>query len=324
MGSIFIIAEAGINHNGDINVAREMIQKASNAKVDAIKFQSFTAAELASKNYAPDQYEFFKRFELSENDHRMLADECKRIGIEFMSTPFDFEKADMLERLQVDVFKIASCDLTNIPLIKHVAKKKKPMFISTGMGSLDETKAAYNAALDAGCPRAVMLHCTTLYPTPYSEANLLAILEMAEHFGGNVGFSDHTIGNYSCIAAAALGAKVIEKHFALDKSVEGPDIPGSCDYEELADLVNGIRAVEEALGTGIKTAQPSELDMIAIARRSIFSANSIPAGTVISEEMLAFRRPGDGIKPSQADEIIGKKAKAEIPADSRLDWDMLE
>lgn len=319
---VYIIAETGINHGGDIAVAREMIASAAYAGANAVKFQSFTASELASRRFAPDQYEFFTKFELSDVDHKALAEECNKRGVEFLSTPFDFGKVDLLDSIGVKSFKIASCDLNNIPLIMYAARKRKPMHISTGMGTLAEAMTAYEAALEAGCPRAVMLHCTTLYPTPYEAANLLAITEMREVFGKDIGFSDHTIGNYACFAAAALGATVIEKHFTLDKTMEGPDIAGSCDPDELADLVKGIKAIETSLGSGEKTAQSAELGMLDIARRSVFSATGIAQGAVVSMEMLAFRRPGGGIPPADFDAVVGRRAKSDITADTKLSLDM--
>ncbi len=324
MSQVFIIAEAGINHGGNLDVAREMIRSAAAAGADAVKFQSFTASELASKRHACEQYEFFKNFELSDDAHREFADVCSACGVEFLSTPFDFAKVDLLDSIGVKSFKIASCDLTNLPLIAYAAKKRKPMYISTGMGSLGEAMTAYEVALEAGCPRAVMLHCTTIYPTPYEAANLRAISEMRSVFGGDVGFSDHTIGNYACYAAVALGARVIEKHFALDKSVEGPDIPGSCDPSELAELVRGIRAVELSLGTGEKAPQSGELGMLDIARRSAFSAMDIPAGALVVMDMLSFKRPGDGISPADLSPVLGKRAKIDISADSKLSPEMFE
>jgi sialic acid synthase SpsE len=324
MAQVFIIAEAGINHSGDMCVARAMIRVAAECGADAIKFQSFTAEELASRNYAPEQYEFFKRFELTDEQHETLAAECRSAGIEFLSTPFDFGKADLLERLGVSAYKIASCDLTNIPLIEHIARKGKPMYISTGMGALDEARRAYDAARGAGSPRVVMLHCTTLYPTPYSEANLRAITEMAREFDGEVGFSDHTVGNYACFAAVALGARVIEKHFTLDKTLEGPDIPGSCDAVELADLVRGVRAIETALGDGGKRARDAEGAMIAVARRSVFAARAIRCGQRVTNDMLSYKRPGTGIPPDQAHSLIGKVAQCDVEPDTMLRWDMVE
>lgn len=322
--STYIIAEAGINHGGDIEIARRMIEGGAQSGVNAVKFQSFTASELASKSCAPEQYEFFKRFELSDDEHRQLKEVCETEGVEFLSTPFDFEKADLLERLGVTAFKVASSDLTNLPLIRHIAKKQKRMFISTGMSEMSEVIRARDEALSRGCPEVVMLHCTTLYPTPYEHANLLAIREMQDVLGSPVGFSDHTIGNYACFAAAALGAVVIEKHFTLDKSMEGPDIPGSCDLDELRDLVSGIRAIEESLGKGVKVIDAAERKMQTIARRSVFSAVEIPEGAVIEETMLAYRRPGDGIPPTDADSVVGKRAKAKITPDTKLSWDMFE
>ncbi|MEP0813595.1 MAG: N-acetylneuraminate synthase family protein [bacterium] len=300
-----------------------MIEIAAAAGADAIKFQSFKADGLASKRDARGQYDFFRRFELNHEDHARLARACADAGIDFLSTPFDFESANLLDNLGVPAFKVASCDLTNLPLIEHIAKFGKPMFISTGMGNIEEVIAARDAALSSGSPEVTMLHCTTLYPTPYSAANLNAISTMKAALGTPVGFSDHTVGNWACYAAVALGAAVIEKHFALDKSMDGPDIPGSCDPKELADLVAGIHAISESLGSGEKGIAQGEDEMVAIARRSVYSAIRISKGESLTADHLAYKRPGDGISPADAALLIGKRALQDIEPDTKLDWKML-
>ena len=322
--SIFIIAEAGINYNGNINTAHKMVKVAASANADAIKFQSFIASEMASQQYAPDQYIFFKTHELTNSHHKELLLSCRDNGIEFMSTPFDFSTVDLLDSIGVNRFKIASCDLTNIPLIEYTARKHKPMYISTGMGTMNESIEAHKAAINAGAPEVVMMHCTTLYPAPYKDANLLAIMTMLQIFEGNVGFSDHTVGNYACYAAVALGARVIEKHFTLDKNMKGPDIKGSCNPESLSELVLGIRSIEESLGCGIKVASDSEVEIRKIVRRSIFALSNISSGEQITIEKLAYKRPGTGIPPSEVYKLIGFKAKIDISAGSMIKWDDVE
>jgi N,N'-diacetyllegionaminate synthase len=302
----YIIAEAGINHGGNLDVAAQMVTVAARAGVDAMKFQSFTADGLTHSVLAADQHEFFARFELSRAEHAKLAGLCHDAGVDFLSTPFDFGMAQMLADLGVPAFKIASCDLTNLPLIRFCARFGKPLYISTGMGGFAEAKAAADAAREAGSPRVVLLQCTTNYPTAHADVNLRMLAALREAGGGEAGFSDHSVGNYACFAAVALGACVIEKHFCLDKSAAGPDIPGSCGPDELADLVAGIRAIEQALGSGDKQMIASERDIAAIARRSIFYAQDLPAGHVITEADLAFLRPASGLSPARADELTGK------------------
>src|SRR5690606_3165542 len=207
----------------------EMVRRAAAAGADAIKFQSFTASGLAHDSLAADQHEFFSRYELGRDEHMKLRELCRDTGIDFLSTPFDSSMLALLEELHVPAYKIASCDLTNLPFIAEVAARRKPMYISTGMGSMDEVWRAYETAVEHGCPQVVMLQCTTQYPTPYPQVNLRAMLAMYDEVGCDVGFSDHSIGNYCCLAAVGMGACVIEKHFCLDKSADGPDIAGSCD-----------------------------------------------------------------------------------------------
>jgi len=311
---VYIIAEAGINHGGDLKVAAEMVGVAADAGIDAVKFQSFTAGGLTHSALAADQHEFFAKYELSRDEHRELAGICESHGVDFLSTPFDHGMAKMLNELGVRAFKIASCDLTNIPLIECCAAFDKPLFISTGMGSVDEVKQAYNAARNAGNGKVTMLQCTTNYPTAYTDVNLGALKVMREAVGCSVGFSDHSIGNWACFGAAALGAEVIEKHFCLDKSASGPDIPGSCGPDELKDLVQGIRSLTECLGSGDKVMRASEREVAVIARRSIYYARDIRAGQTLQSGDFICLRPAGGMSPARLGELMGRALKRDVKA----------
>lgn len=313
-GRVYIIAEAGINHGGDIAVARRMIEVAAAAGVDAVKFQSFTAKGLTHEKLASDQHEFFARYELTREEHVRLAEACREHNVDFLSTPFDFEMVDLLDSLGVPAFKIASCDLTFLPLIEYTARKGKPMYISTGMGNIEESKLACSVASQHGCPRVVLLQCTTNYPTAYADVNLLAMHTLRAHIGSEVGFSDHSIGNYCCFAAVALGATVIEKHFCLDKNVPGPDIPGSAGPDELADLTAGIRNIEQALGSGAKAMRASEKDVATVARRSIYYTAVLAAGHVLERRDLIFLRPGSGMSPAEVDQLLGHPLTRDVAA----------
>ena len=313
-GRIYIIAEAGINHGGDLAVARRMVGVAADAGVDAVKFQSFTAAGLTHATLAADQHEFFARFELSREEHQELAELCREHGVDFLSTPFDHTMADLLAETGVPAFKIASCDLTNIPLIEHCAAHGRPLYISTGMGNIAEIKQAYNAARNAGADRVVMLQCTTNYPTAYPDVNLGALQVMREEVGCGVGFSDHSIGNWACFGAVALGAEVVEKHFCLDKSVPGPDIPGSCGPEDLTELVQGIRVLEQCRGDGGKEMRESEREVAAIARRSIYYARDIAAGQALAAADFTCLRPAGGMSPARMGELLGRTLKHDVRA----------
>ncbi len=311
---VYIIAEAGVNHGGNVETAAEMVAVAARAGVDAVKFQSFTADGLTHPVLAADQYDFFKHVELSRAEQLKLAGLCREAGVDFLSTPFDFISAQLLADIGVPAFKIASCDLTNLPLIRFCARFGKPMYISTGMGDIAEAKAAADAARKAGSPRVVLLQCTTNYPTAPEDVNLRMLSALREAGGGEAGFSDHSVGNYACFAAVALGACVIEKHFCLDKRAKGPDIPGSCSPKQLPDLVNGIRAIERELGASAKQMVQSEREMAKVARRSIFYSRALPAGHVITELDLAFLRPACGLSPARADELVGNALKHGVNA----------
>lgn len=325
--SCFIIAEAGVNHNGDINIAKKLVDVACAAGVDAIKFQTFKAENLVTKN-APkakyqeqstgsgNQYDMLKKLELSYDDHIILQKYCKEKGLTFISTPFDFESVDLLEKLNVPLYKISSGDLTNIPLLKYIARLNKPMIISTGMANLGEVEEAIEAIGEVGNNKISLLHCTSNYPTNYNDVNLNAMITLENAFKLPIGYSDHTIGIEVPVAAVAMGAKIIEKHFTIDKFMEGPDHEASVDPEELRRMVKSIRNIESSLGNGIKTCNESEKNTKEIARKSIVASVNIKKGETISYNNITFKRPSNGISPRLTDEIIGKVAVEDINVDS--------
>lgn len=326
---VFIIAEAGVNHNGDLRLARKMIEVAAEAGADAIKFQTFRAEKLVTREAAKanyqkintgddreTQYEMLKKLELNEEEHKELMEHCRRMKILFLSTPFDLESAALLERIGVEAYKISSGDLTDIPLIEAVASCGKPVFISTGMGSLGEVEEAVAAAKRMNNGELVLLHCTTSYPAAYREVNLRAMLTLKEAFKLPVGYSDHTPGLEIPAAAVALGARVIEKHFTLDKDLPGPDQRISLTPGELRAMVRCIRNVEAALGDGHKSSTAGEEEAKKVARKSIVAACNIPKGTVITRELLTVKRPGTGLPPGFIKYLLGKKAKVALKKDS--------
>ncbi len=333
MERVTIIAEAGVNHNGDLNLAVELIEKASQAGADYVKFQSFQADKLASrtakkaayqKANSPEgdnQYEMLKKLELSVADHKLLMESCRRNGIEFLSTPFDEESAQMLVDLGLPLLKIPSGELTNQPYLRFLGQLGPPLILSTGMASLEEVKAALETLENSGLSslKITLLHCTTQYPTPYEEANLRAITTLKEKLAVKVGFSDHTSGIYAPLAAVALGACVIEKHFTLSRELPGPDHKASLEPEELAEMVRGVRAIEKALGDGVKRAQPSELANIPIARKSIHLAREVPENHVLTAEDLIMKRPGDGLSPGLVASLIGRQTARALGADHQLE-----
>ena len=330
----FIIAEAGVNHNGSLEMAHQLVGVAVQAGADAVKFQTFKAEKVISPQAPkadyqkgttdPDesQLDMVKRLELSFDAFRELYAYCQQQGILFMSTPFDEESADFLADLGVAVFKIASGELTNLPFLAHVARKGKPMIVSTGMARLGEVETAVNAIEKVGNRDFVLLHCVSNYPAEPADINLRAMQTMATAFGVPVGYSDHTLGIEVALAAVALGACVIEKHFTLDRSLPGPDHRASLEPNELAELVRGIRTVEAALGHGRKEPAASEANTAAVARRSLVAARDIPAGVVLTEEMIASRRPGTGLPPAMAEYIIGRHTRANISAGTIIEFGM--
>lgn len=333
---VFIIAEAGVNHNGDLDMAKRLIDVAVAAAADAVKFQSFKAEVLVTAtapkaNYqtqttpaAESQFEMLRKLELSNEDHEELSVYCKSKGILFLSTPFDEASADLLEALSVPVFKISSGDLTNTPLLAHVAKKQKPVILSTGMANLAEVREAIETLNAAGCDQVVLLHCVSDYPADPADVNLRAIQTLRETFDVPVGFSDHTQGLDVALAAAALGASVIEKHFTLDRTLPGPDHRASLEPDELKTFVAGIRTVESSLGNGEKVPTPREIETAKVARRSMVAAQTIPAGKIVERHMIAMKRPGTGLPPARLDSILGRKTRVEIPEGTLLTSEMFE
>ena len=330
-----IIAEAGVNHNGEIETAFKLIDVANDADADFIKFQTFKADSLVSKN-APkaeyqekltdkreSQYEMIKSLELDLETHRLLKKKCEEVGIGFLSTPFDIESVDLLLDLGIPIIKIPSGEITNLPYLRFIGKKNLPVILSTGMATMREIGDALEVLTTAGTDlsKITVLHCNTEYPTPIEDVNLRAMLTIKDEFGVEVGYSDHTLGIEIPIAAAALGAKVIEKHFTLDRNSPGPDHRASLEPSELKSMVSAIRNIEIAMGDGVKKPSSSEVKNIPIARKSIVAAKTIKKGEVFTQENLAAKRPGNGVSPMMWDDIIGKISKRNYFADDLIDAD---
>lgn len=327
-----IIAEAGVNHNGDLNLARRLIDAAALAGADFVKFQTFNAdrqvTRSAKKVYyqaqATDsnesQYEMLRRLELTEAMHHELIAHCAMRNVGFFSTAFDIESVDLLASLGQDLFKIPSGEITNLPYLRHIGQLGKAVILSTGMATMGEIEATIDVLEQAGTPRAklTVLHCTTEYPAPMNEVNLRAMQSIRAAFGIAVGYSDHTRGIEVAIAAVALGATIIEKHFTLDRKLPGPDHQASLEPAELSAMVAAIRNVEVALGDGIKRPTPSEAQNKPVARKSLVASRAIRAGEKFTAENLTAKRPGTGISPMRWDEIIGKKAQRNYAADELI------
>lgn len=327
--STLIIAEAGVNHNGSLDRAKALVASAAAAGADLVKFQSFIT-ENSIARYAPkaqyqisatgndeSQFEMVKKLELSRSDHEVLLEECRRHGIGFFSTAFDAGSFDMLVDLGVQRVKIPSGEITNLPLLRYMARLGKPIIVSTGMAYLGEIEAAIDAIILAGTPREMitLLHCTTEYPAPMEDVNLRAMVNMRNAFGVQVGYSDHTPGIEVSIAAVALGATVIEKHFTLDRTDVGPDHKASLEPNELKSLVDAIRNTEKALGDGIKRPSASEIKNRPIARKSIVASRDIRAGELFGPENICAKRPGTGISPMRWDDVCGQEAKRAFSSD---------
>lgn len=334
----FIIAEAGVNHNGDMHLAHQLIEAAAKMGADAVKFQSFITEELITPE-APkagyqvettgepgSQYKMLKALELSADQQAELKDYCKQTGILYLCTPYENTSVDMLDHMDVAAFKIASTDTTNIPFLRYIADKGRPVILSTGMSTLCEVEEAVDTLRVGGLEgKIVILHCTSEYPAPVSEANLRAILTMQQAFGCPVGFSDHTPGVGASPWAVAVGACMIEKHFTLDRNMVGPDHRASLESDELAALVRTVRDVEAALGDGIKRPMPSEIPNKPLMQKSLVARRSVRAGETITAKDLACKRPGFGLAPSWFDRVVGKRAIVDIPKDavltiSSVDW----
>ena len=318
-----IIAEAGVNHNGDIQLAKKLIDIAADAGADLVKFQTFSADRLVTQSalkaeyqvLATDkiesQHEMLRNLELTESMHHELINHCAHRQIGFFSTGFDIESINFLASLGQELFKIPSGEITNLPFLRHVGGLNKRVLLSTGMSNMHEVAAALNALELAGTPkkRITVLHCTSSYPAKLSDVNLRAMISIQDEFEVEVGYSDHTLGTEVAIAAVALGAKVIEKHFTLDRNMLGPDHKASLEPDELMRMVAGIRSIEKALGDGNKVITQNELQNRDIARKSIVASRNIQVGEVFTESNLTAKRPGTGISPMEWDEIIGTKAK---------------
>lgn len=329
--SVFIIAEAGVNHNGSLELAYKLVDQAVDAKVDAIKFQTFIASNVVSKfaekaeyqkvntGYEQSQLEMVKKLELSFEDFKKLKYYCSNKGILFLSTPFDSESIDFLNTLGVEILKIPSGEITNLPYLIKIGKLKKKVILSTGMSTMEEIEFAINVLKEYGTKEIALLHCNTEYPTPMNDVNLNAMLTLKKKFNVDIGYSDHTLGIEVPIAAVSLGAKIIEKHFTLDKSMEGPDHKSSIDCNQLKQMVKSIRNIELALGISKKFPSKSELKNINIARKSIVAKKNIECGEVFREENLTVKRPGGGISPTQWFNIIGSVAKRNFMEDEQIE-----
>jgi N-acetylneuraminate synthase len=332
----FIIAEAGVNHNGSLDLALRLVDAAVGAGVDAVKFQTFQADRLVTLHApkaayqnettgkAESQFEMLKKLELDETSHRTLVGHSASRGIAFLSTPFDEKSADFLETLDVPAYKVPSGELTNLPFLRHVAGKKRPLIMSTGMATLEEVGRAVEAVRTAECKDLVLLHCVSAYPAYPAEVNLRAMATLAEAFGVPVGYSDHTLGIEVALAAVAMGACILEKHFTLNRSFPGPDHRASAEPAELAALVDSVRKVEAALGNGVKRPMASEADTALVARKSLVASRDIPEGAVLQPAMVAARRPGTGMAPDRANELVGRRARYEISEGTILSPEMFE
>jgi N-acetylneuraminate synthase len=335
MAHTFIIAEAGVNHNGSLELALQLIDAAKASGADAVKFQSFRADLLATRSAgkapyqertteeAESQFEMLERLQLDATAHRRLADYCRQVGIQFLSSPFDAQSADLLAAMNVPFYKIPSGEITNLPFLEHVASKNRPIILSTGMSTLGEVEEAVHVLQAAGAKRLTLLHCVTEYPAPYAEVNLRAMQTLKAAFGLPVGYSDHTPGIEIAIAAVALGAEVIEKHFTLDRSLPGPDHRASLEPAELQQMVEAIRHVEAALGTGIKAPAPCELPNLPVARKSVVAARAMQSGHRLAADDLEIKRPGNGLAPKLLSTLIGRTLRVSVDKDDIFQWDHL-
>jgi len=319
---VLIIAEAGVNHNGDLDMAKKLIDVAAEAGADLVKFQTFNADRLVTEGASKADYQklagganesqhaMLRNLELTEAMHHELIAHCALKGIGFFSTGFDIESIDMLVTLGQELFKIPSGEITNLPYLRHIGKLEGEVILSTGMSSMDEIESAIKALEESGTPRGriTVLHCTTAYPAPMNDVNLHAMQSIHSKFGVNVGYSDHTLGIEISLAAVALGATVIEKHFTLDRALPGPDHKASLEPRELKTMVDGIRNIELALGDGIKRIMPSEVSNLGVIRKSIVASREIKKDELFSTHNLATKRAGKGISPMQWEDVLGKTA----------------
>lgn len=341
----FVIAEAGSNHNRDFNQALKLIDVAVEAGADAVKFQTYSAEKIYSKKTPKmsylkkacprlrsgkglakedeSVYDLIKRIEIPRKWHKDLADYCAGKGVVFLSTPFDLQAVDELEEVGMLAYKIASFEITHLPLLEHAARTGKPLILSTGMADLSDIEAALEVIYRQGNQNVGLLHCAINYPPKYEDLNLRAMETMRQAFQVPVGFSDHTLGIISAIAAVALGASVIEKHYTLDRKLPGPDHPFALEPDELKAMVQAIRDTEAALGSPIKKHTEAEEEMYRLGRRSLVAACNIPKGTTITREMIEVKRPGYGIPTKMLDVVVGRKAQVDIEEDDILTWEMV-
>lgn len=332
MGKTIIIAEAGVNHNGDMAIARGLIDAASTAGADYVKFQTFKTENLVSCNATTAEYQqnatgetsqfaMLKRLELTRNQHLELMDYCREKGVKFLSTAFDLDSIDFLNTLNLDFWKIPSGEITNYPYLARIAKTGQPIIMSTGMCDNADIENALTALYENGAIKEniTILHCNTQYPTPFEDVNLKAMRTIAERFGVSVGYSDHTQGIEIPIAAVALGATVIEKHFTLDRNMEGPDHKASLEPMELKNMVSAIRNIEKALGNGDKNISSSEIPNKTVARKSIVAAKHIKKGELLTEDNITVKRPGNGISPMRWKEVLGTIASKEYFPDELIE-----
>jgi N,N'-diacetyllegionaminate synthase len=333
MKKTLIIAEAGVNHNGDINLAKKLIDVAASCGADMVKFQTFSADSLATKNAKMAKYQIkntkndeaqqnmLSRLELSEDDHESLIDYCKLKKIEFLSTGFDIQAIDFLIKKNIKLIKIPSGNLTDLPYLKKIAQKNMPVILSTGMANLQEVSDAVSILINNGLKKELLtlLHCTTQYPAPHEDINLMAIETMRTKFDLEIGYSDHTLGIEASIAAVALGASVIEKHFTLSRNFDGPDHKASLEPDELKTMVKSIRNIELSMGNGIKEPSQHEKENIAIARKSIVASQNILKGELYSDKNITSKRPGCGLSPMLWDDLIGKPANQSYNQDDLIE-----
>lgn len=327
---VYIIAEAGVNHNGSFDLACRLVDAAKAAGADCIKFQTFRAQNLVSRNAGKADYQkattgdgsqadMLTKLELSYDAFSRLKQYCEEVGITFLSTPFDLESVAFLDALGVPFWKIPSGEVTNLPYLEALAKTGRPVVMSTGMCEMDEIEAALRVLREHGTSDIRLLHCNTEYPTPFADVNLRAMETMRRAFGVEVGYSDHTRGIEVPIAAVALGATIIEKHFTLDRNMDGPDHKASLEPDELAAMVSAIRNIEQALGSGEKTASPSERKNIAVARKSIVAKRAIKAGERLTEDNLTVKRPGSGVSPMRWRDVLGTAAIRDFEEDEMIE-----
>jgi N,N'-diacetyllegionaminate synthase len=332
MNKVFIIAEAGVNHNGSVELAKKLIDVAVEAGADAVKFQTFKAEKLVSKNAGKAQYQkqttdkeesqfdMIKKLELDEATHHALMSYCKNKNIMFLSTPFDHDSIELLNTLGLEIFKIPSGEITNLPYLRHIGKLGKKVILSTGMTDIGEIEDALDILINSGTKKEniTVLHANTMYPTPMEDVNLKAMVTIGNTFDIAYGYSDHTLGIEVDIAAVAMGASCIEKHFTLDCSMEGPDHKASLEPKELKEMVKAIRNIELALGSSVKKPSKSEIPNMQVARKSIVATCTIKKGELLSEDKLAIKRPGHGISPMRWDEIIGTFATKNYQEDELI------